>query len=81
MSLDDFEICHFEGTVKKISEEEFKSLGISEGTIMDTAQSLLPDDFDPEENIDVLPVVFNLAKVNEFNKNGDGMDAKTAIAP
>ena len=41
---------------------------------------MLPDDFNPEENIDVLPVVFNLAKVNEFNKNGAGIDAKTAVA-
>jgi hypothetical protein len=80
MPLDDFQICHFEGTVKKISEEEFESFGLSKGAINDAAQSLLPDDFDPEENIDVLPVVFNLAKVNEFNKNGDGIDAKTAIA-
>jgi len=80
MPLDDFKICRFEGSIKKISEEEFESFGLSEGSIKDTAQSLLPDDFDPEENIDVLPVVFNLAKVNEFNKNGDGIDAKTAIA-
>jgi uncharacterized protein YoxC len=80
MSLDDFNICLFEGSVKKISEEEFESFGLSEGTIQEAAQSLLPDDFNPEENIDVLPVVFNLAKVNEFNKNGDGIDAKTAVA-
>ena len=80
MSLNDFQICHFEGTVKKISDKEFESFGLSKGAINDAAQSLLPNDFDPEENIDVLPVVFNLAKVNEFNKNGDGIDAKTAIA-
>ena len=80
MPLDDFQICHFEGTVKKISDEEFESFGLSKGAINDAVQSLLPDDFDPEENIDVLPVVFNLAKVNEFNKNGDGIDAKTAVA-
>ena len=59
MSLDDFNICLFEGSVKKISEEEFESFGLSEGTIQEAAQSLLPDDFNPEENIDVLPVVFN----------------------
>ena len=80
MSLDDFNICHFEGKVREIKEEEFESFGLSEGSLQEAAQSLLPDDFDPEQNIDVLPVVFNLAKVNEFNKNGDGIDAKTAIA-
>ena len=80
MSLDDFNICHFEGKVREIKEEEFESFGLSQGSLQEAAQSLLPDDFDPEQNIDVLPVVFNLAKVNEFNKNGDGIDAKTAIA-
>jgi len=80
MSVNDFDICHFEGFVKQISEEEFNSFGLSQGSVQEAAQSLLPDDFDPKQNIDVLPVVFNLAKVNEFNKNGDGIDAKTAVA-
>jgi hypothetical protein len=80
MPLDEFNICHFEGKIRQIKEEEFELFGLSEGAIQEAAQSLLPEDFDPEQNIDVLPVVFNLAKVNEFNKNGDGIDAKTAIA-
>ena len=80
MSVNDFDICHFEGFVKQISEEEFNSFGLSQGSVQEAAQSLLPDDFDPKQNIDVLPVVFNLAKVNEFNKNGDGIDARTAVA-
>ena len=54
--------------------------GLSQANIQEAAESLLPEGFDPDQNIDVLPVVFNLAKVNEFNKNGDGIDAKTAIA-
>jgi len=80
MSLDDFSICQFKASVRKIKDEEFESFGLSQGNIQETAANLLPDDFDPDQNIDVLPVVFNLAKVNEFNKNGDGIDAKTAIA-
>tara|TARA_R100000008_G_scaffold55402_1_gene33997 strand:+ start:2050 stop:3561 length:1512 start_codon:yes stop_codon:yes gene_type:complete len=80
MPLDEFNICHFEGKIRQIKEEEFELFGLSQGSIQEAAQSLLPEDFDPEQNIDVLPVVFNLAKVNEFNKNGDGIDAKTAIA-
>lgn len=80
MSLDDFNICLFEGKVREIKNEEFELFGLSQGSIQEAAESLLPDSFNPEENIDVLPVVFNLAKVNEFNKNGDGIDAKTAIA-
>ena len=80
MQLDDFNICQFEGKIREIKEEEFEAFGLSEGSIAEAAQSLLPEDFDPEQNIDVLPVVFNLAKVNEFNKNGDGIDSKTAVA-
>jgi len=80
MSLDDFNVCLFEGRVREIKDEEFELFGLSHGTIQKAAESLLPDDFDPDQNIDVLPVVFNLAKINEFNKNGDGIDAKTAVA-
>ena len=80
MSLDDFNICLFEGKVREIKDEEFELFGLSQGAIQEAAESLLPEGFDPDQNIDVLPVVFNLAKVNEFNKNGDGIDAKTAIA-
>ena len=80
MSLDDFNICLFEGKVREIRDEEFESFGLSQGAIKEAAESLLPEGFDTDQNIDVLPVVFNLAKVNEFNKNGDGIDAKTAVA-
>jgi hypothetical protein len=80
MQLDDFNICQFESKIRQIKEEEFESFGLSEGSIAEAAQTLLPEGFDPEKNIDVLPVVFNLAKVNEFNKNGDGIDSKTAVA-
>ena len=80
MSLDDFNICLFEGKVREIKDEEFDLFGLSQANIQEAAESLLPEGFDPDQNIDVLPVVFNLAKVNEFNKNGDGIDAKTAIA-
>ena len=80
MEMDNFEVCQFIGKIKPIKQEEFDAFGISKGSIWETAKSLLPDDFDPKQNIDVLPVVFNLATVNEFNKNGDGIDAKTAVA-
>ncbi len=80
MSLDDFNICLFEGKVREIKDEEFEAFGLSQANIQEAAESLLPEGFDPDQNIDVLPVVFNLAKVNEFNKNGDGIDSKTAVA-
>ena len=78
--MDNYDVCQFIGKIKPINQEEFDAFGISKGSIWETAKSLLPPDFDPKQNIDVLPVVFNLATVNEFNKNGDGIDTKTAIA-
>ena len=78
--MDNYDVCQFIGKIKPINQEEFDAFGISKGSIWETAKSLLPPDFDPKQNIDVLPVVFNLATVNEFNKNGDGIDAKTAVA-
>ena len=46
---------------------------------LDTLAPLVPADIDYESNIDLLGVAFNAAVVNKFNKNGDGMDAATAV--
>ena len=51
-----------EGKVREIKDEEFESFGLSQGAIQEAAESLLPEGFDPDQNIDVLPVVFNLAE-------------------
>ena len=80
MEIENYNVCQFVGKVKAIQEKEFDAFGLSQGSIQKAAKSLLPEDFDPSQNIDVLPVVFNLAVVNEFNKNGDGIDSKTAVA-
>jgi hypothetical protein len=80
MNKDDLEVCHFSGKIKALDGEDFIKFGISQANVDEAAKSLMPDTFNPEDNIDVVPVVFNLAVVNEFNKNGDGIDAKTAIA-
>ena len=42
-------------------------------------KELIPNSVDLEKNIDLMGVAFNAAVVNEFNKNGDGIDTKTAI--
>jgi hypothetical protein len=47
---------------------------------LDNLESLLPKGIDFEDNIDLMGVAFNAAVVNKFNKNGDGIDSKTAIA-
>ena len=77
--MKDFEISKFNCQIKALKENEYEKFGVSQGSIDEAVKSLLPSDFDPSENIDVLPVVFNLAVVNEFNKNGDGIDTATAM--
>ena len=78
-SLEDLLKSDFAGSIRVISDSEFSDLGISKGSFIAKAKTLLPDDFSPEDNIDVLPVIFNLAKVNEFNKNGDGISTVDAM--
>jgi len=78
-TFEDFLKSEFSGSIKAISDKDFENLGISRGSFVAKAKTLLPDDFEPSDNIDVLPVVFNLAKVNEFNKNGDGISTADAI--
>ena len=41
-------------------------------------RSLLPQDIDFSQNIDLLGVAFNAAVVNQFNKNDDGIDSALA---
>jgi hypothetical protein len=80
MNKDDFEVCLFSGKIKALDKDDFLNFGISQASLNEKAKGLLPEDFDPSQNVDVMPVVFNLAVVNEFNKNGDGIDTDTAIA-
>ncbi len=80
MNKSDLEVCQFAGKFKVLDKEDFFSFGISQANLDEAAKSLMPESFKPEENIDVIPVVFNLAVVNEFNKNGDGIDTETAMA-
>lgn len=80
MNRSDLDVCLFSGKIKALDAEDFSSFGISQASVDETAKSLMPEGFNPEENLDVIPVVFNLAVVNEFNKNGDGIDTDTAIA-
>lgn len=80
MDKEDLKVCSFASTFKVLEKEDFLNFGISQANVDAAAKSLMPETFNPEENIDVIPVVFNLAVVNEFNKNGDGIDTETAIA-
>lgn len=58
--------------------ENIAGINVSEANI-ENLRSLIPTSVDLEKNIDLMGVAFNAAVVNEFNKNGDGIDTKTAI--
>ena len=58
--------------------EEIAGINLSHANI-ENLRSLIPTSVDLKKNIDLMGVAFNAAVVNEFNKNGDGIDTKTAI--
>ena len=62
----------------QISPCEVSEAFISEASLQNL-ESLLPKGIDFENNIDIMGVAFNAAVVNTFNKNGDGIDSKTAV--
>ena len=43
-------------------------------------RDIIPEGIDFTKNIDLVGVAFNAAVANRFNKNGDGIDSKTALA-
>jgi hypothetical protein len=47
---------------------------------LDQLKDLVPSDIDFEKNIDLIGVAFNAAVINQFNKNHDGIDTRTALA-
>ena len=61
--------------VAKIKQDELNSFAS-----LDPLKNVMPKDIDLEKNIDLVGVAFNAAVANKFNKNGDGIDSKTAIA-
>lgn len=67
----------FSSIIKPIvSEEKDKYLAMA--SLMDIGD-FVPD-IDTESNIDLLPVAFNAFVANRVNKNGDVIDAATALA-
>ena len=60
---------------KVLDIQSFDDMEISEASV----KSMLPEGFNAKMNIDLLPVVFNLAVINEINANDDAMTAMAAI--
>lgn len=62
-----------------LESEEWIPWNISTASL-ESLKDVMPEGIDLEKNIDLLGVAFNGAVVNKFNKNGDGINTKTAIA-
>lgn len=72
----------FKYTASFANDIELKSFNkdsISTASLEDL-KSIIPEGIDFEKNIDLIGVAFNAAVANRFNKNGDGIDSKTAVA-
>ncbi len=66
----------FSSTVKPlVSEQKDEILAIAS---LDEIGKFLPE-IDTDKNVDLLPIAFNACVVNRANKNGDVIDASTAV--
>ena len=70
-------ITSFSSNVKALLDED-KDKYLALASLVDVG-SFVPD-IDTEANMDLLPIAFNACVVNRINKNGDVIDANTAIS-
>ena len=72
----------FKYTASFANDIELKSFNKDSISIasLENLKSIIPEGIDFEKNIDLVGVAFNAAVANRFNKNGDGIDSKTAVA-
>lgn len=80
MKLTDLEVskAKFIGDFRVLESKDLDLLGYSKASLLSEASSLIPAEFNADKNIDILPVVFDVAVVNKFNANHDGIDSKGA---
>jgi len=69
---------NFSNVILASGDIDSPDLNISKASL-DSLKTIIPSDVDLEKNMDLLAVAFNGAVVNSFNKNGDGIDAKSAV--
>lgn len=69
---------NFSNVILASGDIDSPELNISKASL-DSLQEIIPKDVDLEKNMDLLAVAFNGAVVNAFNKNGDGIDSRSAI--
>lgn len=70
---------HFENVIHASADLNSNEFYISNASL-DYINELFPSNIDLNQNIDLLGVNFHGAVVNAFNKNGDGIDTKSAKA-
>ena len=68
----------FSNTILASGGIDSPEMGISKASL-DSLKDIIPNDVDLDKNLDLLAVAFNGAVVNKFNKNGDGINSKSAV--
>lgn len=70
-------ICNFSEHIQASSSSFEDALSTAS---LEPLKDVIPAGIDFNKNIDLIGVAFNAAVANRFNKNGDGIDSKTAVA-
>jgi len=68
----------FSNVILASGEIDSPDLNISKASL-DSLKDIIPGDVDLDKNMDLLAIAYNAAVVNAFNKNGDGIDSKSAV--
>lgn len=68
----------FSNVILASGEVDSPDLNISKASL-DSLKDIIPSDVDLDKNMDLLAIAYNAAVVNAFNKNGDGIDSKSAV--
>ena len=68
----------FSNVILASGEVDSPDLNISKASL-DSLKDIIPGDVDLDKNMDLLAIAYNAAVVNAFNKNGDGIDSKSAV--
>tara|TARA_B100000212_G_scaffold342604_1_gene331219 strand:- start:24976 stop:26544 length:1569 start_codon:yes stop_codon:yes gene_type:complete len=64
----------------EVTASEDNDFSIVSKASLEPLKDLVPESIDLDKNIDLLGVAFNAAVVNTFNKNGDGIETKSALS-
>ena len=68
----------FSNVILASGKVDSPDLNISKASL-DSLKDIIPGDVDLDKNMDLLAIAYNAAVVNAFNKNGDGIDSKSAV--